>query len=76
MHVQAPRFTRYLDDESNPLLAGKALEAEGWIAIPDIDANTSFLSKPLKPVILETGTALMLYKIGEDFYCSDAYSTA
>ena len=44
--------------------------------MPDVDAVQTFVTKPIKPLILKTGTAVMLYKVGDTIYCSDANSTA
>ncbi len=44
--------------------------------MPDVDAVQSFVSKPIKPIILATGKAICLYKVGDQIYCSDANSTA
>lgn len=68
-----PRLTRLLEQES-PNVA--APEESDWIEVPDVDAIQSFVSKPIKPVILATGKAIMLYKVGEQVFCSDANSTA
>ena len=36
----------------------------------------SEFDKPIKPIILKTGKAIVLYKVGDAVYCSDANSTA
>jgi nitrite reductase/ring-hydroxylating ferredoxin subunit len=45
----------------------------GWIDVAD---QTLFSSKNVKPVILATGKAVMLYQYNGKVYCSDANSTA
>eukprot|EP00887_Chlorella_sp_A99_P005886 scaffold1.g5886.t1 len=75
--MRVPKLARLLADE-DPQLAAKAQQAsaaneEGWSEVPDIDASTSFLSKPIKPVIFPTGKAVCA---GDTIYCSDANSTA
>jgi hypothetical protein len=51
---------------------------EAWFAVPGVDAKATFLSKPVKAVILPTGRAICLYKPpgGDAIFCSDAESTA
>ena len=44
--------------------------------MPDVDAIQTFVSKPIKPIILATGKAICLYKVGEQIFCTDANSTA
>ncbi|KAL4545876.1 hypothetical protein Ndes2526B_g05006 [Nannochloris sp. 'desiccata'] len=69
------RITRYLDvEDGSPQQSAE--EFSGWIEMPDIDAIQSFVSKPIKPIILATGKAICLYKVGEQIFCSDANSTA
>ena len=64
------RLTRNLDiDTSNSVVSD-------WIEMPDVDAVQSFVSKPIKPIILATGKAIMLYKVENTIYCTDANSTA
>ena len=59
---------------------------DDWIEVPDVDPSTSFVSKPIKPIIFPTGRAICVYKVPEvaissdtsnkQFYCSDANSTS
>jgi hypothetical protein len=51
---------------------------DAWFAVPGVDAKTTFVSKPVKAVILPTGRAICLYKPpgGDAIFCSDAESTA
>mmetsp|Transcript_12944 Transcript_12944/g.30703 ORF Transcript_12944/g.30703 Transcript_12944/m.30703 type:complete len:205 (+) Transcript_12944:87-701(+) len=49
-------------------------EGRRWL---DIGVRTSdFATKPTKPVLLANKEAVVVYKVGGKFYCSDAYSTA
>ena len=72
-----PRIARILEEEGviAPLPAA-ASDSDGWFQVPDVDAATSFLSKPIKPVILATGRAICLFKVEDTVYCTDANSTA
>lgn len=69
---KAPRLSKLLGDD----VRATPSDENGWFEVPDVDATTSFISKPIKPVILATGRAICLYKVGETIYCSDANSTA
>jgi nitrite reductase/ring-hydroxylating ferredoxin subunit len=73
---KAPKIARYLERGTGPEGPAATGASDGWFAVPDVDAVASFVSKPIKPVILATGRAIMLYKVGETVYCSDAASTA
>jgi hypothetical protein len=59
---QQPKLARYLEVQMPAGAADKASD-DGWVEIPDVDVATSFLSKPIKPIILATGRALCLYKV-------------
>lgn len=77
-----PRLSKYLDKSD----ARQRNVDDGWIELSDVDAKESFLSKPIKPVILANGRALCIYKVPknatdnirlkEQFFCTDASSTA
>lgn len=54
-----PKFTRYLDAIPTP----KNKAEDDFIEVPDVNSESSFLSKPIKPVILATGKAIMIYKV-------------
>ena len=69
-----PKLTRYLTNEEDART--KSSSSDGWFEVPDVDTELSFLSKPLKAVILDTGKAIIVYKIADKFYCSDANGTA
>ena len=62
--LQQPRLARYLEKEAGQQggSAGAAPEADGWVEMPGVDPATTFLSKPIKPLILATGRAVCLYK--------------
>jgi len=74
-----PRIARFLDEDglrtnfSEPSTSGSS---DGWFEVPDVNAETSFLSKPIKAVILATGRAICLYKVQDEIFCTDANSTA
>lgn len=70
-----PKLARYLEVQMPAGAADKGSD-DGWVEIPDVDVATSFLSKPIKPIILATGRALCLYKVDETIYATDANSTA
>jgi hypothetical protein len=38
--------------------------------------TADFVSKSTKPVVLANGDAIVVYKVGDKYYCSDANSTA
>ena len=59
---QQPKLARYLEVQMPAGAADKGSD-DGWVEIPDVDVATSFLSKPIKPIILATGRALCLYKV-------------
>ena len=76
---QAPKLLRYLEQAGaapSPAAAAAPAADDGWTLIPGVDAATTFASKPIKAVILATGRAVCLYKVGERVYASDAASTA
>ncbi|KAK9809056.1 hypothetical protein WJX72_008605 [[Myrmecia] bisecta] len=45
-----------------------------WVPVARLDELTE--EKPTKPIILKDGTAIMLYQVDDEIYCSDANSTA
>lgn len=64
---QQAKLARYLDKEVQEGAAGgsgAAAPADGWIEMPEVDVDTTFVSKPIKPIILATGRAVCLYKVG------------
>jgi nitrite reductase/ring-hydroxylating ferredoxin subunit len=66
-------IAKELGREAAPTASTKADEATAsWIAV----ASLNEFEKPIKPVILKTGKAIVLYKVGDAVYCSDANSTA
>lgn len=74
-----PKLARYLDkDGGAPAQQGAAAAApaDGWVEMPGVDAETTFVSKPIKPLILATGRAVCLFKVNDRIYASDANSTA
>ena len=72
---KAPKLAKYLDVEV-PTTAPTASDADGWFRVPDVSFETTFVSKPIKAIILDTGKAICLFKINSTVYCSDANSTA
>jgi len=72
---KAPKLAKYLDVEV-PTTTPTASDADGWFRIPDVSFETTFVSKPIKAIILDTGKAICLFKINSTVYCSDANSTA
>ena len=70
---KAQRLTRFLDGTDATTIT---TTPDGWIELPDIDPIQTFVSKPIKPIILATGKAICLYKVGDSLFCSDANSTA
>ncbi|KAI8111575.1 hypothetical protein M9435_004075 [Picochlorum sp. BPE23] len=71
---KAPKLTRYLDIEEKTQTSEGA--SDGWFKVPDVSFKSTFLSKPIKAVILESGRAICLYKVNDTIYCTDANSTA
>ncbi|PSC71881.1 Rieske (2Fe-2S) region [Micractinium conductrix] len=71
------KLARYLDAEV-AVPAGQAGSGLGgdWIEMPGVDTETTFLSKPIKALILATGRAVCLYKVDGQVYATDANSTA
>ena len=72
---KAPKLAKYPDVEV-PTTAPTASDADGWFRVPDVSFETTFVSKPIKAIILDTGKAICLFKINSTVYCSDANSTA
>jgi nitrite reductase/ring-hydroxylating ferredoxin subunit len=72
---KAPKLARYLEVPS-PSTPSSTADSSGWFKVPDVSFETTFLSKPIKAVILDTGKAICLYKVDSTIYCSDANSTA
>ncbi|KAL4429030.1 hypothetical protein ABPG77_006069 [Micractinium sp. CCAP 211/92] len=72
------KLARYLEKDGTPAQQGAAAAApaDGWVEMPGVDAETTFLSKPIKPLILATGRAVCLFKVNDRIYASDANSTA
>ncbi|PRW39061.1 (2Fe-2S) ferredoxin [Chlorella sorokiniana] len=70
-----PKLARYLETDAPTTAAGSAAD-DGWVEMPGVDAESSFLSKPIKAIILPTGRAVCLYKVNDTIYASDANSTA
>lgn len=68
-----PKLARYLE---TPTPGADAADSDGWIVLPEVDATATFVSKPIKAVILASGRAICLYKVNDTIYCSDANSTA
>jgi len=62
--LQQPKLARYLEKDVAPQQQAGADGADGWIEMPEVDAGSSFLSKPIKPIILATGRAVCLFKVG------------
>jgi nitrite reductase/ring-hydroxylating ferredoxin subunit len=71
---KSPKLARYLDVQQTP--STSASNDSGWFQVQDVSYETSFVSKPIKAVILDTGKAICLYKVDTAVYCSDANSTA
>eukprot|EP00873_Tetraselmis_striata_P029033 jgi/Tetstr1/449297/TSEL_003812.t1 len=64
---------RYGSDDVKPA-ADKGDDFAGWL---DVGVKTAdFASKATKPVVLANGDAIVVYKVGDSYYCSDANSTA
>ncbi len=72
---KVPKLTKYLDVDV-PTSTSTASDAQGWFQVPDVSFELTFVSKPIKAVILDTGKAICLYKVDSTVYCSDANSTA
>jgi len=72
---KVPKLTRYLDVEV-PTSTSTASDEQGWFQVPDVSFESTFVSKPIKAVILNTGKAICLFKVDSIVYCSDANSTA
>ncbi|KAI7843646.1 hypothetical protein COHA_002885 [Chlorella ohadii] len=70
-----PKLARYLETDAPVTAAGSAAD-DGWVEMPDVDAVSSFVSKPIKAIILPTGRAVCLFKVDDTIYASDANSTA
>jgi nitrite reductase/ring-hydroxylating ferredoxin subunit len=74
-----PKISRYFNEDTTTSSDGQSSskpDLEGWFQVPDVDVTTTFLSKPIFPIILATGKAICLFKVGDTIYCSDANSTA
>ena len=72
---KAPKLAKY-HDVGVPTTAPTASDADGWFRVPAVSFGTTFVSKPIKAIILDTGKAICLFKINSTVYCSDANSTA
>ena len=74
---KSPKIARYLEKDV-PVANTSASPgpSDDWLCIPDVDVNESFLSKPIKAVILASGKAICLFKVRDAIYCTDANSTA
>jgi hypothetical protein len=57
-----PKLARLLQ-EDGPSTSKVSDGIDGWIQLEDVHPVSSFLSKPIKPVILKTGRAICLYKV-------------
>ena len=74
---KAPKIARYLEkDVPVANTSPSSGLSDDWICIPDVDVKESFLSKPIKAVILASGKAICLFKVRDTIYCTDANSTA
>lgn len=71
---KAPKIARYL--EKDIPVQGSVASSDGWFVVPDVSVKSSFLSKPIKAVILASGRAICLFKVEGKIYCTDANSTA
>jgi hypothetical protein len=59
-----PKLARYLGEApANTAVTADGSPGDGWVEMPGIDADTTFLSKPIKALILATGRAVCLYKV-------------
>lgn len=64
-----PKVVRYLEKEAAPSSGAAAGADDGWVEMPGVEADKTFLSKPIKPLILATGRAVCLYKVGGSPSC-------
>ena len=71
-----PKLMRYLETPGDAASGFQQSSFDGWFAVPDVNVETSFLSKPIKAVILESGKAICLFKVKDRVFCTDANSTA
>ncbi|KAL4856412.1 hypothetical protein ACK3TF_003209 [Chlorella vulgaris] len=71
-----PKIARYLERDVAKEAAADDGDTDGWIEMPNVDVETTFVSKPIKPLILATGRAVCLFKVGDTVFASDANSTA
>lgn len=59
-----PKLARYLETETvAPGGSSSASADDGWVEMPGVEADKTFISKPIKPLILATGRAVCLYKV-------------
>lgn len=75
MGKKGPKLAKYLDVKQPPSTSSLS-ESDGWFQVPDISVKDTFVSKPIKAVILESGRAICLFKVNSTIYCTDANSTA
>eukprot|EP00193_Tetraselmis_chui_P011197 CAMPEP_0177770868 /NCGR_PEP_ID=MMETSP0491_2-20121128/11203_1 /TAXON_ID=63592 /ORGANISM="Tetraselmis chuii, Strain PLY429" /LENGTH=199 /DNA_ID=CAMNT_0019288209 /DNA_START=83 /DNA_END=682 /DNA_ORIENTATION=- len=65
---------RYGSDADSRSTGSGDEDTAGWL---DVGVTTAdFVSKSTKPVVLANGDAIVVYKVGDKYYCSDANSTA
>lgn len=63
---QQPRLARFLEKEvaAPGSAAAAAAEPDGWVEMPDVDAESTFASKPIKALILKTGRCEGIESLG------------
>lgn len=69
------KIAKYLDVQE-PSVSSDAQDSDGWFKVPDVSVKNTFVSKPIKAIILESGKAICLFKVESTIYCTDANSTA
>lgn len=67
------KLAKYLDVQPTGVAS---VDTDGWFQVPDVSVKNTFVSKPIKAVILESGRAICLFKVDSTIYCTDANSTA
>jgi nitrite reductase/ring-hydroxylating ferredoxin subunit len=68
------KLAKYLDVQQPS--GTSSFDSDGWFQVPDVSVKNTFVSKPIKAVILESGKAICLFKVESTIYCTDANSTA
>lgn len=61
-----PKIARYLERDVAKEAAADDGDTDGWIEMPNVDVETTFVSKPIKPLILATGRAVCVFKVGAE----------